>query len=160
MTTRKYRFDQKEIKNELTRFENTEIMEEKGYARVTGQERITTTVFLFDTPIVSFYYDNEKNERGNRMAHIELTSGGHNTPLTKRRINQVAKFYGLGFHVSQHKSKWYTALMNNITGLQYLKWVTFDPAFDHSLGRLFDMKGLTYCGFSIAPSESVLSFDK
>ena len=61
MTTRKYRFDQKEIKNELTRFENTEIMEEKGYARVTGQERITTTVFLFDTPIVSFYYDNEKN---------------------------------------------------------------------------------------------------
>tara|TARA_R100001082_G_scaffold100121_1_gene69126 strand:- start:10452 stop:10976 length:525 start_codon:yes stop_codon:yes gene_type:complete len=158
MTARKYRYDQKEIKNELTKLKGIEIMEEKGYARVTGQERITTTVFLYDTPIVSFYYDNEKNERGNSVAHVKLTSGGWNTPLTKSRINRVSAFYNLNFSVEQKKFQWFTFLITYDEGMQFLPWRTFDPTQDAKLDRQFDMNGLTYCGFTFAPSENIWAY--
>jgi hypothetical protein len=55
-------------------------------------------VTLYSTVIVTI--DREENR-------AILRTGGHKTATTKRRMNEVAKAYGLDFHVYQSKGKWY-----------------------------------------------------
>lgn len=56
----------------------------------------TMSVELHGTEVVRF-----------RGRHILLNSGGHRTVTTKRRMNEVSKFFGLGFTVSQTRGEWH-----------------------------------------------------
>lgn len=60
-----------------------------------GQAGLTTFVKYHSTPVVCF--DGEK---------IVLNSGGWLTPTTKRRMNQAAKQFELGFSVYQKAGNW------------------------------------------------------
>ena len=74
-----------------------EDIERKGNTHVDTSEG-KTVVVLHVTDIVAI------NRRDNS---ITLSTGGWFTPTTKRRMNEVAEAYGLGFHVYQTKGEWY-----------------------------------------------------
>ena len=62
-----------------------------------------TQVIFYYTPVVSF--DNKQ---------IILNSGGWWTMSTKKRMNQVSEFYGLGFRVFQKAGDWFVDYKNAV----------------------------------------------
>lgn len=56
-----------------------------------------TSVYYHGTPVVRF--------GGGKP--VTLNTGGYFTVTTKRRMNQAANQYGLGFQVYQKAGKWY-----------------------------------------------------
>lgn len=54
------------------------------------------TVRLYNTIVVSFTQDS-----------IMLNTGGFQSAMTKDRMNEAAREFGLGYSVRQHKGVWY-----------------------------------------------------
>ena len=67
----------------------------QGVATTVGEDGIWTVVTYHRTPVVKF---SEKT--------IKLNTGGYKTQTTKRRMNQAAQQYGLGYEVVQRKGDW------------------------------------------------------
>ena len=72
----------------------------KGIGRNTKITRdgYSTIVRLHGTPVVEY---------SAQSGVLVLNSGGWRTPTTKRRINEVANEWGLGFYVYQKNHEWY-----------------------------------------------------
>jgi len=67
-----------------------------GVATTVGEDGIWTVVTYHKTPVVKF---SEKT--------IKLNTGGYKTQTTKRRMNQAANQFSLGFEVIQRKADWF-----------------------------------------------------
>ena len=63
---------------------------------LSDENGLRTAVRYHDTLVVEFTPDT-----------ITLNSGGWRTATTKKRMNEVADHYLLGFHVSQENFKWW-----------------------------------------------------
>ena len=75
----------------ILRFRNTAIYSDNG----------TTKVILYSTKIVEWNHNRDS---------IILNNGGWMTVTTKRRMNQVAEQFDLGFTVYQKDFEWYVVL--------------------------------------------------
>ena len=75
----------------ISRFRNTAIYSDNG----------TTKVILYSTKIVEWNHNRDS---------IILNNGGWMTATTKRRMNQVAEQFDLGFTVYQKDFEWYVVL--------------------------------------------------
>ena len=75
----------------ISRFRNTAIYSDNG----------TTKVILYSTKIVEWNHNRDS---------IILNNGGWMTVTTKRRMNQVAEKFDLGFTVYQKDFEWYVVL--------------------------------------------------
>ena len=75
----------------ISRFRNTTIYNDNG----------TTKVILYSTKIVEWNHNRDS---------IILNNGGWMTVTTKRRMNQVAEQFDLGFTVYQKDFEWYVVL--------------------------------------------------
>ena len=75
----------------ISRFGNTAIYSDNG----------TTKVILYSTKIVEWNHNRDS---------IILNNGGWMTATTKRRMNQVAEQFDLGFTVYQKDFEWYVVL--------------------------------------------------
>ena len=75
----------------ISRFGNTAIYSDNG----------TTKVILYSTKIVEWNHNRDS---------IILNNGGWMTVTTKRRMNQVAEQFDLGFTVYQKDFEWYVVL--------------------------------------------------
>ena len=75
----------------ISRFRNTAIYSDNG----------TTKVILYSTKIVEWNHNRDS---------IILNNGGWMTVTTKRRMNQVAEQFDLGFTVYQKDFEWYVVL--------------------------------------------------
>lgn len=67
-----------------------------GVATTVAEDGRWTTVTYHRTPVVKF---TEKT--------IKLSTGGYKTQTTKRRMNQAAHQFGLGYEVIQRKGDWF-----------------------------------------------------
>lgn len=68
----------------------------KKTATSVRTENGATIIRYHNTDIVSFTSDT-----------VTLNSGGWRTATTKRRMNEVAETFGLGFQVWQHSGDWF-----------------------------------------------------
>ena len=75
----------------ILRFRNTAIYSDNG----------TTKVILYSTKIVEWNHNRDS---------IILNNGGWMTVTTKKRMNQVAEQFDLGFTVYQKDFEWYVVL--------------------------------------------------
>ena len=75
----------------ISRFRNTTIYNDNG----------TTKVILYSTKIVEWNHNRDS---------IILNNGGWMTVTSKRRMNQVAEQFDLGFTVYQKDFEWYVVL--------------------------------------------------
>ena len=75
----------------ISRFGNTAIYSDNG----------TTKVILYSTKIVEWNHNRDS---------IILNNSGWMTATTKRRMNQVAEQFDLGFTVYQKDFEWYVVL--------------------------------------------------
>ena len=75
----------------ISRFRNTTIYNDNG----------TTKVILYSTKIVEWNHNRDS---------IILNNGGWMTVTTKKRMNQVAEQFDLGFTVYQKDFEWYVVL--------------------------------------------------
>ena len=75
----------------ISRFRNT----------ATYSDNSTTKVILYSTKIVEWNHNRDS---------IILNNGGWMTVTTKRRMNQVAEQFDLGFTVYQKDFEWYVVL--------------------------------------------------
>lgn len=64
---------------------------------------VETTVYYHDTPVVSF-----------NDAFIKLSTGGHWSVTTKRRMNQASSIYALNFSVYQNKGDWFIRFLDKV----------------------------------------------
>lgn len=67
---------------------------------ITQDEDGTRNVILHSTTIVKTHPDGT----------VTLDSGGYTTPVTKRRMNQVANAWNLKFGVYQKNHEWFVSL--------------------------------------------------
>jgi len=67
-----------------------------GVATTVGEDGKWTVVTYHSTPVVKF---TEKT--------VVLNTGGYKTQTTKRRMNQAANQFKLGFEVIQRKGDWF-----------------------------------------------------
>ncbi len=66
------------------------------------------TNILTEGELVEVIYHNTKVVRFNLITRaVELNTGGYLTQITKRRMNQASKQYGLGFQVYQRDFTWF-----------------------------------------------------
>jgi hypothetical protein len=81
----------------------------------------TTTVKLHDTIIVEFTPN-----------LIHLNTGGWNTTTTKRRMNQIAEQFKLGYRVFSENFQWYVRIFDTGQEVPFNDSITFfnygDPA--------------------------------
>jgi hypothetical protein len=75
-------------------------------------------------------------EGDEERAHVRLDSGGWRTATTKRRMNQTADAYGLGYRVHQFEYAWYVEFLYGIRAMvPFVDGMTFEvitimPALD------------------------------
>ena len=92
----------------------------KGIGRNTKITRdgYSTIVRLHGTPVVEY---------SAQSGVLVLNSGGYRTATTKRRINEVANEWGLGFYVYQKAKEWY---IKSDCGYPAMDWKKPIPFYD------------------------------
>ncbi len=95
---------------------NTRVVDEFG----------ATAVVLHGTPVVKVKRVNSNNSYQHDMWNITLHSGGYRTATTKRRMNEVAEEYDLGFKVYQKNFDWYVDTMQGT--LYFIDGISFSVA--------------------------------
>lgn len=66
-----------------------------------------TTISADTTASIIVTYCNTQIVRVNKDGSITLNTGGYETVTTKKKMNQAAQQFGLGYSVSQRDFQWY-----------------------------------------------------
>ena len=91
-------------------------------------------VYLHGTPVVKIKRVNSRTAYQSDMWIIQLNSRGYRTATTKRRMNEVAGEYNLGFKVYQKNFDWYIDITQKLRGkwqsctLDFIDGITFNVA--------------------------------
>lgn len=75
-------------------------------SRINEVGRVATSI-VTENGITSVYYHGTPVVRFGGGKPVTLNTGGYFTVTTKRRMNQAANQYGLGFSVYQRSRQWY-----------------------------------------------------
>jgi len=68
-----------------------------------------TTITSDAAATIIVTYCNTQIVRVNNDGTVTLNTGGYETVTTKKKMNQAAKQFGLGYSVSQRASRWYVS---------------------------------------------------